>query len=156
MGEYLPCYWNKIHQLVQENVHVIGPKKAYFNDGRVTNISKSFTYKMKTSWHSYGTKLRYCQPVYTCKFLLSRCLYVCPTEAGRTKLTTLATVDVQITTVDSLAHWAYTCVHSTLRVNEVVCLSIVNSKMAGGGCEKLCNRIKLVKFFFFSGLHPWC
>ena len=32
----------------------------------VTNISKSFTYKMaaKTSWHRYGTKLRHCRLLY--------------------------------------------------------------------------------------------
>ena len=36
--------------------------KAYFRDCRVTNISKSFTYKMaaKNGWHRYGTKLRHC------------------------------------------------------------------------------------------------
>jgi len=40
--------------------------KAYLRDSRVTDISKSFTYKMapKTSWHRYGTKLRHCHPVY--------------------------------------------------------------------------------------------
>ena len=29
----------------------------------MTNVSKSFTHKIaaKTSWHSYGTKLRHCQ-----------------------------------------------------------------------------------------------
>jgi len=35
------------------------------SDSRVTNISKSFAYKMaaKTSWH--GTKLRHCHPMYS-------------------------------------------------------------------------------------------
>ena len=36
--------------------------KAYLSDSRIPNISKSFTHKMaaKTSWHTYGTKLRHC------------------------------------------------------------------------------------------------
>jgi len=40
--------------------------KAYLNDIRLTNISKSFTHKMaaETSWHRYGTKLRHCHPMY--------------------------------------------------------------------------------------------
>ena len=31
-----------------------------------TNVSRSFAHKMaaKTSWHRYGTKLRYCHPMY--------------------------------------------------------------------------------------------
>ena len=46
----------KFNQLVEENVHVIInlPTQAYFSDIRVTNISKSFTYKTvaETSWHT--------------------------------------------------------------------------------------------------------
>jgi len=44
--------------------HVI--QKVCLNDSKVTNISKSFTYKMaaKTGWHRYGTILRHCQRVY--------------------------------------------------------------------------------------------
>ena len=40
------------------------PTKQYLSDSRVTNISKSFTYKMaaKTNWYRYGTKLRHCHP----------------------------------------------------------------------------------------------
>ena len=40
--------------------------KACLSDGRETNISGSFIYKMaaKTSWHRYRTKLRHCHPVY--------------------------------------------------------------------------------------------
>ena len=37
-------------------------------NNRVTNISKSLTYKMattKTNWHRYGTKLRHCHPMYS-------------------------------------------------------------------------------------------
>ena len=37
------------------------------NDIRVTNISKSSTYKIaaETSWHREGTKLRHCHPMYS-------------------------------------------------------------------------------------------
>ena len=58
----------KFNQLVQENVHDHQPAdKAYLNDIKVTNISKSFTHKMaaETSWHRYGTKLRHCHSMYT-------------------------------------------------------------------------------------------
>jgi len=43
--------------------------KAYLSDIRVTDISKSFTYKVaaKTSWRRYGTKLHYFHPVYNDK-----------------------------------------------------------------------------------------
>jgi len=57
----------KFNQFVQENVHDHQPAdKAYLNDVRVTNISRSFSHKMaaETSWHRYGTKLRHCHPVY--------------------------------------------------------------------------------------------
>jgi len=57
----------KFNQFVQENVHDHQPAdKAYLNDIRVTNMSKSFSHKMaaETSWHRYGTKLRHCHPVY--------------------------------------------------------------------------------------------
>jgi len=45
------------------------PTKRILSDSRVTNISKSFTYKMavKTSWHRYGTKLRHCHLMYISK-----------------------------------------------------------------------------------------
>jgi len=48
--------------------------KVYLSDSRVTNIFKSFTYKMaaKISWHRYGKKLRHCHPVY---IYLSVCPY---------------------------------------------------------------------------------
>jgi len=40
----------------------------------VTNISKSFTYKIaaEINWHRYGTKLRHCRPVQISAFGLSR------------------------------------------------------------------------------------
>ena len=49
------------------------PKKAYLSDNRITNISKSFTHKMvaKTSWHTYGTKLRHCDPMYREKLCIT-------------------------------------------------------------------------------------
>jgi len=45
-------------------------------DIRVTNISKSFTYKMaaETSWHRYGTKLRHCHPMY--KFIFQNAISI--------------------------------------------------------------------------------
>jgi len=48
---------------LKKHVHII--EKAYLSDNRLANISKSFTHKMatKTSWHGYGTKLRYCHPM---------------------------------------------------------------------------------------------
>ena len=54
----------KFNQLVEENVHPAD--KTYLSDIRVTNIFKSFTYKMaaETNWHRYGTKLRHCHPLY--------------------------------------------------------------------------------------------
>ena len=35
----------------------------------MADISRSFTYKMaaKTNWHRYGTKLRHCHPMYSCR-----------------------------------------------------------------------------------------
>ena len=41
--------------------------KAYLSAITVTNISKSFTHKMAAiiNWYRYGTKLRYCYPMYT-------------------------------------------------------------------------------------------
>jgi len=41
-------------------------RKSVLSDNRVTNISKSFAYKMaaKTGWHRYGTKLRHCHSMY--------------------------------------------------------------------------------------------
>jgi len=40
--------------------------KAYLGTVTITSIFQSFTCKMaaKTRWHRYGTKLRYCHPVY--------------------------------------------------------------------------------------------
>ena len=60
-GEDDEIKWNK---WVQENVHYYDhwlANKAYLRAIRVTNISKSFTYKMtaKNHWHRYGTKLRH-------------------------------------------------------------------------------------------------
>ena len=66
MGEDLPYYSNKIQQVSFKNVHVIIKllTKRILIAIAVTNISKSFTYKMaaKTSWHRYGTKLRHYHP----------------------------------------------------------------------------------------------
>jgi len=40
-------------------------KKRFLSAIAVTNISKSFAYKMsaKINWHRYGTNLRHCHPV---------------------------------------------------------------------------------------------
>jgi len=69
MGEDLQCCSNKIKPAsLRECPHDHqNTDKAYLNDIRVTNISKSFTHKMaaKTSWHRYGTKLRHCHRMYT-------------------------------------------------------------------------------------------
>ena len=72
----------KLSQLVYENIHGIinldvedvlaqalclyAKRQTYLSDSRVTNISKSFTYKMaaKTIWHRYVTKLRHCHPMW--------------------------------------------------------------------------------------------
>ena len=47
------------------------PSVHFYHCNRVTNISKSFAYKMvaKTSWHRYGTKLCHCHPVYMYKLI---------------------------------------------------------------------------------------
>ena len=53
-------------------------------DSRVTNISKSFTYKMaaKTSWHRYGTKLRHCRLMYTIGHEMRSCVQMLNLQHG--------------------------------------------------------------------------
>ena len=67
----------KFNQLVEENSRMIInlPTKR---DIRVTNISKSFTYKMaaETSWHRQGTILRHCHPTYTL-MVANGCIATC-------------------------------------------------------------------------------
>ena len=59
-----------LHKIVSvyENVRIYDhwlTNKAYLSAITVTNIFRSFTYKMaaKTGWHRYETKLRYCHAV---------------------------------------------------------------------------------------------
>ena len=67
----------KFNQLVEENSRMIInlPTKR---DIRVTNMSKSFTYKMaaETSWHRQGTILRHCHPTYTL-MVANGCIATC-------------------------------------------------------------------------------
>ena len=48
MGEDVPCYSNKIKPLLFKKMSTwsLTYDKAYLSDSRVTNISKTFTYKM--------------------------------------------------------------------------------------------------------------
>jgi len=52
----------KIYRVIQIKL----TNEAYLSAITMTNIYKSFTYKMaaKLNWHRYGTKLRHCHPMY--------------------------------------------------------------------------------------------
>jgi len=76
-GEDSSCYSNKIESV---SLRKCLANNAYLSAITVTNISKSFTYKMaaKTNWHRYGTKLRHCHPMYIvyCSCVLAH-VFVC-------------------------------------------------------------------------------
>ena len=66
---WVSCYSNKIkvfnlRKCPYDHWRI---SKAYLNDITVTNILKSFTYKMaaKINWHKYATKLRHSHPMYS-------------------------------------------------------------------------------------------
>jgi len=68
MGEDLLRYSNKIESSVLRQClydHEL-TNKAYLSGITVRNIYESLTHKMaaETSWHRYGTKLRYCHPMH--------------------------------------------------------------------------------------------
>ena len=67
MGEDLPYCSKKLsNYFKKKSVWSLTYRQSVFKCSRVTNIYKSFTYKMaaKTSWHRYGKKLRHCHPMY--------------------------------------------------------------------------------------------
>jgi len=67
-GEDLSCYWNKIESTILRKCpyHHWLANKAHVSAITVTDISKSFTYKMaaKINRHRCGTKLRNRHPIY--------------------------------------------------------------------------------------------
>jgi len=73
------CYLNEIEPVGLRKCpygHLFA-NREYLRSVTVTYIYRSFTYNVasKTCWHTHGTKLRHCHPVYTLPFSIQQTIH---------------------------------------------------------------------------------
>ena len=110
-GEDLSCYTNKTESVSLRKCpydHWVN-NEAYLSAITVTNISQSFTYRMaaKINWHTYGTKLHHCYPMYNAVsplFGAMTVMFLLYSKCGRTQVR-----NIFVKTVKSLCSECLLC-----------------------------------------------